>query len=152
MKTRICAKCKKRKRLNEYHKSKRHSLGRKLECADCTNKYLRDHYNKNYKGKPETKRKQTEYHYKRKYGIEYKDYLKMYEKQKGRCLICLFIFPKVGTFSKGKKDVLVVDHCHNSGKIRGLICNKCNQGLGLFNDCPETIINAAFYLIDRDNL
>lgn len=41
---------------------------------------------------------------------------------------------------------LAVDHCHDSGQIRGVLCNRCNGGLGMFRDNPVLLIRAAQYL------
>lgn len=60
-------------------------------------------------------------------------------RQMGRCWICLL--PAVA-FSQG----LVVDHCHKTGKIRGMLCPKCNIGLGQFNDMISRLKKAAEYL------
>lgn len=43
---------------------------------------------------------------------------------------------------------LCIDHCHSSGKIRGILCSKCNTGLGMFRDSPEFLTKAAEYLVD----
>jgi hypothetical protein len=43
-------------------------------------------------------------------------------------------------------DVVAVDHCHKSGQIRGLLCNACNKGLGLFKDSPIILEKAIKYL------
>lgn len=56
-------------------------------------------------------------------------------RQKGKCLICRRVPKK-----------LVVDHCHDSGFIRGLICDNCNVGLGRFFDDPTTLRRAAKYV------
>lgn len=59
------------------------------------------------------------------YGIDNKDYAKLLKKQKGRCALC-------GTKNPGGRfNVLQVDHNHQTNKIRGLLCNKCNLGLGM---------------------
>jgi len=60
----------------------------------------------------------------------------MKEVQKGRCLICTKIPTKQ----------LVVDHCHTTGKVRGLLCDKCNFLLGLANDQINVLQNAIAYL------
>ncbi len=55
------------------------------------------------------------------------------------CGICLNIDP-------GKKGVFVVDHCHSTGKVRGLLCYSCNIAIGLFKDNTELLEKAIFYL------
>lgn len=64
----------------------------------------------------------------------------MLEDQNGRCKIC-DIEAKDAMWS-----VLVVDHCHATGKIRGLLCNSCNVGLGKFKDNPRLVEKALGYL------
>jgi hypothetical protein len=58
----------------------------------------------------------------------------MEEKQEGKCLICK------------KTGKLVVDHCHSTKKVRGLLCNNCNVGLGAFKDNCEFLSDAVIYL------
>lgn len=43
---------------------------------------------------------------------------------------------------------LCIDHCHKTGNIRGILCSKCNTGLGMFRDSPELLIKASMYLQD----
>ena len=57
--------------------------------------------------------------------------------QNGVCAICL---------KKPEKN-LVVDHCHESGNVRSLLCGKCNTGLGLFLDSPQLLMIASSYLL-----
>lgn len=75
----------------------------------------------------------------RKYGMRQEDYLVLYEAVGGKCQIC-------GVRYK----VLAVDHCHNSGKVRGLLCKKCNSGLGFFGDSIINIDKAKRYLIESN--
>lgn len=146
IKTRICSKCSKRKKLSKFHKSKRHALGRKLECAECTNKYLRNHYNKNNKNCIITKAKRTRYHYRRRYGIRYEDYLLFCTVLNNQCEICGAKKVPAGEQKRGSKDHLVLDHCHNTGEIRGILCQECNQGIGLLKDNLTNLQNAIKYL------
>ncbi len=77
------------------------------------------------------------YRLKKAYGIGYDEYSAMAVKQGGGCAIC------------GQKDEwfnLAVDHCHEKGFVRGLLCGQCNKGLGLFADNPERLRAAAAYL------
>ena len=72
------------------------------------------------------------------------DYLKMSEDQQNKCYIC-GLENKFGSHH----NKLVVDHCHISGAVRKLLCDKCNKGLGQFNDNPELLEKAAKYLKDH---
>jgi len=63
----------------------------------------------------------------------------MLEKQNGHCAIC----PRT-TCSAGWH--LAIDHCHKTGKIRGLLCDRCNFGIGLFGDDPKLMARAIKYL------
>lgn len=62
----------------------------------------------------------------KQYGLTLHDYYWMVEEQLGRCAICFKPPPR------GKR--LVVDHCHTTGKVRGLLCGRCNAGLGMLGD------------------
>jgi hypothetical protein len=72
----------------------------------------------------------------------------LYEKllllQDGKCAICLE--PETRRTASGAQRALSADHDHTSGKVRGLLCNRCNQALGRFNDSPDLFIKAAEYL------
>lgn len=68
------------------------------------------------------------------YKITIEDFNAMYDKQKGLCAICL----------QGKK--LVVDHCHKTKKVRGLLCYKCNVAIGMAGDNCDTLKKAIDYL------
>jgi len=75
----------------------------------------------------------------KKFGITLEDYNKMYEEQNGCCKICNSSYSK-------EKQALSVDHCHITGKVRGLLCNTCNRALGMFKDSQEILESAAKYL------
>ena len=76
-----------------------------------------------------------------RYGITADEYWALYESQGGKCRIC-------GTTDGTRKDskLLSVDHCHATGKIRGLLCTRCNAGLGHFQDNPVLLESALAYL------
>lgn len=85
---------------------------------------------------------------KRNYGITYDVYLKMLQDQDSKCYLCEsegFIMDK--TKHKLK---LVVDHCHETGKVRKLLCHNCNRALGLFKDNKEVILAAAEYVSKQE--
>jgi len=80
---------------------------------------------------------------KRVYGITIEQYDEMFKIQGGVCKIC----KKEGEVITPKhKMTLVVDHCHEKGHVRGLLCHKCNKGLGLFHDSIEDLKRAIKYL------
>ena len=76
----------------------------------------------------------------RKYGITQTEYERLYSIQGGRCAICATEQPE------GRYDVLVVDHCHKDGSVRGLLCDACNLGLGKFKDDTQALREAISYL------
>lgn len=77
------------------------------------------------------------------FGIGLREYEEMLVSQNGKCDIC----KKRETAKRVGKDIaLSVDHCHETGDVRGLLCNACNKGLGHFNDDPIALTNAISYL------
>lgn len=75
---------------------------------------------------------------KRNFGITVEDYDALLREQGGVCAICK------GTNSSGRR--LGVDHCHATGKVRGLLCCLCNSGIGKLQDSLELVETAADYL------
>lgn len=78
----------------------------------------------------------------RTYGIAFHEYKRLFRTQKGRCKICGT--KEVGTDET--KVTLCLDHCHKTGKVRGLLCSHCNSGLGFFRDDPELMQKAIEYI------
>ena len=115
---------KKRVREREYYQ----------KTKDRRNELARQSYHKN---KEQHYKNTRRYVMKTKYGITPDDYQQMLESQDYSCLIC------------GGEEVdrtLAVDHCHDTGVVRGLLCGPCNRGLGLFKDNPLLLESAAEYL------
>lgn len=77
-------------------------------------------------------------HLVREYGITIDDYDRMMQEQEGVCAICR------QTSAVHKK--LAVDHCHDTSKIRGLLCENCNRGIGMFRNSTNLLSNAIDYL------
>ena len=77
------------------------------------------------------------YRLKKEFGLTVEDYEQLHETQGGKCAVC-------GRPENGRR--LDVDHCHTTGKIRGLLCNPCNQSLGLLGESPERIKGLLAYL------
>lgn len=85
--------------------------------------------------------KQREKHLRRKFGITLAQYDILLKEQGGVCKICKDIDHAYDNFQ--------VDHCHTTGKIRGLLCHLCNKGLGHFKDSPQLLEKAIAYLKER---
>ena len=73
-----------------------------------------------------------------RYGIDQEEYDALLKSQDNKCKIC-------NTKHTGHKP-LCVDHCHNSTRVRGLLCKKCNTSLGLLREDPKIMVNALLYL------
>ena len=85
----------------------------------------------------------TDSYYTKRYGCGLREVRNMYESQKGLCAICNnFGFKMLDTHVSGMN----LDHCHTTGRVRGLLCHNCNRALGLFKDDPNTLENAARYI------
>lgn len=123
-----CSKCKLIKEFSEFNKDKYTKTGYTALCRDCTKI-------KSKKDKDLLKSSKLRL----LYNISLEDYNILLEKQDNKCAIC-----ERNVLEYGKN--LSIDHCHKTGRIRGLLCNKCNQGLGLFNDSPLFLMNAIHYL------
>lgn len=84
------------------------------------------------------RQKTTNYHLKKDFGINLTQYNSLLLSQKNHCAIC----PK----EPSKKRRLAVDHDHITGRIRGLLCTRCNVALGLLRDNPSFLANMGEYL------
>lgn len=104
-----------------------------------------------YKDKEKRKKTETEYKMRTLYGIGLVEFEQMMTKQNGVCAICLK--PETRKNNTGLAITkLSVDHCHETGKVRGLLCNSCNIAMGKFYDNPLLLRAALKYLLDNMNL
>jgi hypothetical protein len=139
-----CTVCKQDKPLCSYHKSKRSKDGYGYRCKGCDKEARKDYRERNKDRFALVSRKKQLKH---KYGISLSDYDRMFKEQQGCCKICGTSENKV----TGRKTVLnfAVDHCHQTGRVRGLLCNQCNRALGLFKDDPSLLQKAVKYLMEN---
>lgn len=87
---------------------------------------------------PEELRRVYEAHVRRKYGIELEDIARAFERQGGKCPGChRSLVWGAGTHT---------DHCHQTMRFRGLLCQRCNQAVGLLDDSPEIFHRLISYL------
>lgn len=149
----ICRICKEPKTSADFYRTsfrrKNGSRGFRRECKACGNKRHAEYVEKN---KAEINgRRRGNYHasdkiqaisqnLKRYYGLTIEDYNRMFLEQQGCCKIC-------GVHQSGFERRLDVDHDHQTKKIRGLLCIRCNRGIGLLQDSIEVVQRALDYLI-----
>lgn len=103
-----------------------------------TKEYAKTYYQK-IRGTPEARRA---FHMKQRFGLTMEEYAKMLHSQNYVCGICF----KKQVAGKNLNGTLAVDHDHKTGKIRGLLCQKCNTALGMFNDEIELFNNAIKWI------
>ena len=84
----------------------------------------------------------------RRYGITFEQYELMLAEQKGKCAVC----DSEDANNARTSGRLFVDHCHTSGKVRGLLCSRCNHALGLFQDDIDRLRSAIEYLTRNLNV
>lgn len=116
------------------------------QCLDCL-KIFKEAYRATEKGRNKDKEYSKNYEWKgkqnarlRNYGITQEEYDAFILKQNGKCAIC-----KIG-LDMGKRTC--IDHCHNSKRVRGILCWSCNVGIGHFKDNPDLLREAALYCSD----
>jgi hypothetical protein len=132
--TKHCNKCNTTKSREDFTKLKRSKDGLYSICKSCKSKAERAW---------RTPEKTKQYNLKKDFDLTPEGYKKMLDEQGGVCAICKELETTVRC---GKVQALSVDHCHTTGKIRGLLCNRCNRALGKFKDNIVTIQRALSYL------
>lgn len=141
-----CSDCNQIKDLLSFRKHTNgvHYIGK---CKDCENKANREYYKNNKvillekarikNTNPETFDERKDKWLMKRYGISLITYKEMEVSQDNKCAIC------------GNEDFeMVVDHCHVNKNVRGLLCQPCNKGLGMFRDNKTNLEKAIEYLKD----
>ena len=125
----ICKDCNLEKPLDAFGKptaTRRHGKEywyRKNDCLDCRNAKARE--------------VNTFYHVKHKYGLDRETYEQMLA---SGCEVC------------GTHERLFVDHDHNTGEVRGILCNGCNSAEGFLKGNPDLAISLAAYMLKNTNV
>jgi len=120
MENKRCSKCREVKPLAEFYAAPAGAGGRRGDCKDC----YRDRHRRTRAA--------------RLYGLPPDEWDALRREQDGRCAICrdpLEMFKRTH-----------VDHCHATGRVRGLLCHHCNRGLGCARDSPALLRLMAAYL------
>ena len=172
---RVCSDCGHRKHVSEYHGKGTATDGTpkyQSYCRPCANqrRMRRDardpegapkrlakarRYNESHREQKredirrrratspeEYRQREADRHLERKYGLTRIEWVAMLKGQRGKCAICKM------KFSEGQK--ICVDHCHTTGRVRGLLCDLCNKGIGAMRDDAELVLSAYRYLMQGD--
>lgn len=133
-----CQMCKITQPISNFYKSKQAKCGYYSYCRTCkleANK--RSDAKRMTQNREKFLNQRKDWHLKQVFGITLEDYNKLLSEQGGVCKICL---------GKDSDRMLAVDHCHTTGKIRGLLCQKCNRAIGQLDDSIERLKRAIIYL------
>ena len=121
-----CIDCGEKKPFDGFYNASNSKDGKHSYCKECA--YTR----------------RREWDMQSRYNISIARYEEMLAEQHGRCACC-------GTTEPGGgKRTFYVDHCHESGDVRGLLCHKCNSGLGALGDNLDGVMNMVYYLLQSD--
>jgi hypothetical protein len=144
MENRTCTKCKKSfpATTEFFFKSIKGKL--QAECKECKTEYTKKWREKN---RVRSRRYMNSYMRRHRTTLTDMDFKELFDFQDGKCAICGI--DNIDDKPKSWKRNLCVDHDHETGKIRGLLCHRCNLGLGYFVDNPDILRKAANYL-ERD--
>lgn len=143
-----CSKCGQNKPLDQFFNSRSTPSGKTYHCKACMSVKTRAWREAHKEQTKETSRIWRRGKHRRirlwnAYKMSVEEYELLLEAQGGVCAICGR--PETAVNQWGPL-VLAVDHDHITGVIRGLLCHRCNRGLGYFHDNPEYLIEAAHYV------
>jgi hypothetical protein len=143
-----CSKCKQSKPLTRefFHICRSNKDGFLAICKICKRSYdekYRSYYSalrkKWFLKNPDAKKRSF---LRKRYGLSLEEWQRLFNEQNGCCKICGTVMSESGNTSKS----CCVDHCHATGKIRGLLCHSCNSAIGLLSENIETLKSAITYL------
>ena len=132
--TKTCSKCKEEKGVNEFNKNKYGKYGLQHYCKSCLSAFKRNSYD--YE-------KSKNRIILSKYKLSMEQVENLYIAQEKKCKICNIEYPSVS-----KHKGLYIDHCHTTGKVRGLLCTKCNGLLGACKDSVDLLKSAIDYIVN----
>lgn len=158
METKICKSCKKQKDIKEFRFIRQNKNGTflyKARCEDCYNY----HYREKYRKKSSTERSQIykkrieglsfedkkSQRLKYRFGLTMEEYENMLLSQNNKCYLCDKDFKGKGAYQNAN-----IDHDHKTGKIRKLLCARCNQALGLLDEDENLLKKMVVYLREHN--
>lgn len=124
--TQRCNECGRLKRLTDFYTNQRRVDGKRTKCKECNLVQARDNM------------------LSKKYRLTQESYDERLKLQNYKCAICDLHYLR--NIKNNKVIALAVDHDHETGKVRGLLCNNCNRGIGLLGDTVSSMERALQYL------
>lgn len=119
-----------------------------LSRREARNAYMRDYYQRNkeeileLRKRPDYLNRRSDWRLRQDHGITRKEYERIYETQGRVCALCRNASRK----PTGQRRPLNVDHCHDTGRLRGLLCGPCNTALGRLGDSETALERALAYV------
>jgi hypothetical protein len=136
-----CCVCGCRKSFDSFYNYKNKSDGKSYRCKDCDDLSRKKWKENNSDSSKLSVRKNN---LKSRYGIDLDIYYSLLKKQNNKCGICEATENNV--LGDRAKWSFAVDHNHDTGKVRGLLCNQCNRAIGMLKDDAALLRKAADYL------
>lgn len=155
--TKLCKDCNTVKSRHSFHRDQTATDGLNKRCKICNNKQSKAWRDKNkdrckvrdrgryLNEKVVSPELRLDRHFRYTYGITLDRYNELFTNQNGLCAICL---QPESQENNGKRERLRVDHCHITRFVRGLLCSKCNTGLGHFKENIVSLERAIVYLTE----
>lgn len=140
--TKRCSRCHEKKPVEDFHRQHKDSEARGAYCKPCALAAKRDHYSRT----KETRVHDYEKSIRLRYGMSAEEYAMLCEAQDHRCLICGCDPHTEYAHLHEKAQRLNVEHCHESGRFRGLVCQRCNKHLAFAGDRPEILRRLLAYM------
>ena len=131
-----CRKCSEIKSVDNFYKESNNKKGYRNQCISC------------FRGSCNSKRQAYENKLIRDYNMTAVDYNNLHDIQGGRCKTCNITVSNSVRETEGE-GVGVIDHCHTSGKVRGILCAGCNLSIGHAKDNAKTLVALAHYLLEN---
>lgn len=147
MTTKVCGSCKVDKPLNMFNinrSKKNYAHGVYPVCKECQSVKSRLAYQKH---RDKRRAGARAYHLRKNYNLSLDQFSDLVKEQDGLCACCGEKQDYKTVDGKGQE--LFVDHCHETGRIRGLLCGRCNTGIGILGDTLDHLKKAVAYLEKR---
>jgi len=153
--TKTCSRCGLKKANVEFHISRSRPDGLNIYCKDCSTEFSKVRYADPQKRsimlirgrmwREKNPEADVRKHLRRKYGMTLEQYNTLFDKQKGLCALCSKPESVKRNSKSERPERLAVDHCHDTGRIRGLLCFKCNTAVGSIGDDEESAKRVVEY-------